>query len=69
MPKTYPAKRSKIAKARDAVVFVESAEDPAFVQRENRDCPECRLKIRIGSRVVDTPRGPIHSECANEGSR
>lgn len=65
MSKCYPAKRSHIAKDRDAVVMVESVEDPAFVQRGYRTCPVCNHAIETGQRIA----GDRHSVCANEGGR
>lgn len=60
--RTYPAQRAHRASAAEAVVFVQSDEDPAFLHRALRNCPTSGEQIQIGHRITSDQ----HAACAND---
>ncbi|KXF56162.1 hypothetical protein AXA44_02710 [Rhodococcus sp. SC4] len=63
--RTYPAKRSRIAKDADRTVPLGAVGGVPCAPFVIPDCPVCGDPIEIGQRVA----GGRHSVCANEGSR
>lgn len=65
MSRTYPAKRSHIAKDRDRTVPIGGTGNGPCAPFVVPDCSVCGGPIEVGQRIA----GDRHSVCANEGSR